>query len=104
MMLPAFHGEKMQRLAGTMQEVAEQEAASWPTDRPVVLHPRFQALTLEVILRAVFGLGSGAHLDGLRERLNELLAISSRPATMILFLQRGKDWSASSASAPRPTT
>ena len=32
LMLPAFHGEKMQRLASTMQEVAEQEAASWPLD------------------------------------------------------------------------
>ena len=92
LMLPAFHGEKMQRLAGTMQEVAEQEAAAWPTDRPVELHPRFQALTLEVILRAVFGLDAGARLDGLRERLNELLAISSRPASLIPFLQRGKDW------------
>jgi cytochrome P450 len=92
LMLPAFHGEKMQRLAGTMQEVAEQEAASWPAGRPVVLPPRFQALTLEVILRAVFGLDSGSHLDGLRTRLNELLSISSRPASMIPFLQHGKGW------------
>ena len=92
LMLPAFHGEKMQRLAATMQEVAEQEAAAWPTGRPVVLHPRFQALTLEVILRAVFGLGEGSHLDGLRERLNAMLTISSRPAAMIPFLQRGKEW------------
>ena len=59
LMLPAFHGEKMQRLASTMQEVAEQEAASWPAGQPVELHPRFQALTLEVILRAVFGLDAG---------------------------------------------
>jgi cytochrome P450 len=92
LMLPAFHGEKMQRLAATMQEVAEQEAASWPTGRPVRLHPRFQALTLEVILRAAFGLDAGPQLDGLRRRLNELLTMSSKPATMIPFLQRGKEW------------
>ena len=73
LMLPAFHGEKMQRLADTMQEVADQEAASWPTGQPIELHPRFQALTLEVILRAVFGLDAGPQLDGLRRRLNELL-------------------------------
>ena len=33
LMLPAFHGEKMQRLVGTHAEVAEQEAASWPRGR-----------------------------------------------------------------------
>jgi cytochrome P450 len=92
LMLPAFHGEKMQRLAGVMREVAEQEAVSWPTERAVEMHPRFQALTLEVILRAVFGLDAGERLDGLRERLNLMLTTSSRPATMIPFLQRGKAW------------
>src|SRR3954453_22545691 len=40
LMLPAFHGEKMQRLAGVRSEAAEQEAASWPRDEPVALHPR----------------------------------------------------------------
>jgi cytochrome P450 len=92
LMLPAFHGERMQRLAGTMQEVAEQEAASWPTGQPIELHPRFQALTLEVILRAVFGLDAGPQLDGLRRRLNEMLSVTSKPATLIPFLQRGKEW------------
>ena len=40
LMLPAFHGEKMQRLSGLMAEVAEREAARWPRDRAVQLHPR----------------------------------------------------------------
>jgi cytochrome P450 len=92
LMLPAFHGEKMQNLATTMQEVAEQEAASWPTGQPIQLHPRFQALTLEVILRAVFGLDAGPQLDGLRQRLNKMLSVTSKPATLIPFLQRGKEW------------
>src|SRR5436190_18332435 len=64
LMLPAFHGERMQRLAGLMGEVAEREVASWPRDEPIDLHPRLQALTLEVILRAVFGLDPGDRLDG----------------------------------------
>jgi cytochrome P450 len=92
LMLPAFHGEKMQRLATTMQEVAEREAASWPKGQSIELHPRFQALTLEVILRAVFGLDAGPQLDGLRRRLNDMLSVTSKPATLIPFLQRGKEW------------
>jgi len=69
LMLPAFHGEKMQALSGLVQDVAEREAALWPKNEPLALHPRLQALTLEVILRAVFGLDAGARLDALRDRL-----------------------------------
>src|SRR3954454_5110520 len=35
LMLPAFHGEKMERLSGLMTEVATEEAASWPHDEPI---------------------------------------------------------------------
>src|SRR5205823_3714380 len=34
LMLPAFHGEKMERLAGLMAEVAERQTAGWPRDEP----------------------------------------------------------------------
>jgi cytochrome P450 len=87
LMLPAFHGEKMERLAGLMSEVAEREAASWPRGEPLRLHPRLQALTMEVILRAVFGLEEGDRLERLRTRLTEILAIGSGPSGMFPFLQ-----------------
>jgi cytochrome P450 len=87
MMLPAFHGEKMDRLAGLMSEVAEREAARWPRDEPIALHPRLQALTMQVILRAVFGLDEGDRLDGLRSRLTRILALGSGPTGMLPFLQ-----------------
>ena len=58
-MLPAFHGEKMEKLSDLVAEVTEREVESWPRDTPIELHPRLQALTLEIILRAVFGLDPG---------------------------------------------
>ena len=88
LMLPAFHGEKMERLSGLMTQVAEREAARWPKDEPIVLHPRLQALTLEIILRAVFGLDEGERLDGLRQRLTDILSFGSRPQSLLPFLQR----------------
>ncbi len=88
LMLPAFHGEKMQRLSGLMAEVAERQAADWPRNRPVELHPRLQDLTLEVILRAVFGLDPGPRLDAIRERLTQILSLSSRPLGMLPFMQK----------------
>jgi cytochrome P450 len=87
LMLPAFHGERMQRLSGLMSDVAEREAARWPHGEPVALHPRFQALTLEVILQAVFGLDAGERLDALRERLTTILEYGSRPLGMLPFAQ-----------------
>jgi cytochrome P450 len=91
LMLPAFHGEKMQRLSGLMAEVAERTVASWPNGEAVALHSRFQDLTLEIILRAVFGLDPGERLDALRDRLTTILAFGERPASLLPPIQlRGR--------------
>ncbi len=92
LMLPAFHGEKMQRLSGLMREVTEREVERWPRDQPIQLHPRLQALTLEIILRAVFGLDSGERLDAMRGRLTGILEFGARPASTLPLLQRGRRW------------
>jgi cytochrome P450 len=83
LLLPAFHGERMQRLAGLMRELAEREVASWPRGERIALHGRLQRLTLEIILRAVFGLERGAQLDELRELLSEILAFAENPLSML---------------------
>jgi cytochrome P450 len=88
LMLPAFHGERMQRLTGVMSELAERELASWPREQAIPLHPRLQRLTLEIILRAVFGLSQGAQLNELRETITELLAFSESPLSLMPFAQR----------------
>ena len=87
LMLPAFHGERMQPLTGLMEELAEREVASWPTGEAVELHPRFQALTLEIVLRAVFGLDAGERLDALRSRLTEVLDFGTSLASVNVRLQ-----------------
>jgi cytochrome P450 len=92
LMLPAFHGEKMQRLTGLMEEVTEREVARWPSGDATPLHPRLQALTLEVILRAVFGLDPGPRLDGLRNRLTRVLEFGSNPGSVFPLLRRGPQW------------
>ena len=92
LMLPAFHGEKMKALSGLVEEVAEREVARWPENEPVALHPRLQSLTLEVILRAVFGLDAGERLDALRNRLAGILEYGARPSSMLPMFQRGRRW------------
>lgn len=82
LMLPAFHGDRMCGLQRLVAEVAEREVGRWPAD-PGPLHPRLQALTLEVILRAVFGLDPGPRLDALRDRLGALLAFGNHPLSIV---------------------
>jgi cytochrome P450 len=82
LMLPAFHGERMARLGGLMSEVAEREVASWPREQDLELQPRMQRLTLEIILRTVFGLDPGERFDALREALSRLLAFGDRSISL----------------------
>jgi cytochrome P450 len=82
LMLPAFHGEKMEALTGLVAEVTEKDVASWRGRRELELHPLMQRLTLEIILRAVFGLDEGERLDAARDRLAQLLAFGDHPLTL----------------------
>ena len=88
LILGAFHGERMERLRGLMEEVARAEVDRWPRGERLTLHPRLQELTLEVILRAVFGLGEGERLDSLRQRLTAILEFGSNPISLLPPLQR----------------
>jgi cytochrome P450 len=92
LLLPAFHGEKMTALTGLMQELTERELDSWPAGEPVALHRHLQRLTLEIILRAVFGLEQGQRLDELRELLTRVLAFSESPLSVLPALQRIGGW------------
>ncbi len=92
LLLPAFHGERMQRLTGLMTELAEREVASWPTDEPVALHPRLQRVTLEIILRVVFGLEEGSDLDRLRDLLTNVLAFTESPLSVLPPMMRALGW------------
>lgn len=94
LLLPAFHGERMQRLRGVMTELAQREVQTWPTGQPFALHPRLQSVTLEIILRAVFGLQPGERSRQLRELLTEVLAFGESPISVLPAMQRVLGWTA----------
>ncbi len=86
LMLPPFHGERMRSYEATVREVTEREIDSWPNGSPFAIHPRMQAVTLEVILQAVFGVTDPARSARLRERLPLLLGDTSSPALQFRVL------------------
>src|SRR3954465_13460833 len=55
LMLAPFHGDRMRAYRPLVAELAARELATWPRGAPVRPHDRMRALTLDVILRVVFG-------------------------------------------------
>ncbi len=62
LMLPPFHGERMRSYEPIVEEIVDAEIDSWPLGEEFAIHPRMQAITLEVILRVVFGVADGPRL------------------------------------------
>jgi cytochrome P450 family 135 len=94
LMLPPFHGERMRSYEAVVEEIVSAEIDSWPLGREFPIHARMQAVTLEVILRAVFGVAEGPRLDRLRGMLGNLLAETGSPAMILRALlarRRGRD-------------
>ena len=54
-----------------VEEVIEREIESWPLLTRFAIHPRMQSVTLEVILRAVFGVSDERRLAQLRSLSQE---------------------------------
>jgi cytochrome P450 family 135 len=102
LLLPPFHGERMQRYGALMREVAEREIDGWPRGKPFALWPHMQAVTLEVIMRAVFGVEGGARLDRLREVLRQALDSTTRRSFQLAAAVLGPDRMQGLSSFRRP--
>src|SRR4051795_5523766 len=92
LLLPPFHGEKMRRHVDLMAEIAEREIATWPRGVPFAAHPHMQKVTLEVIMRIVFGVDEGdPRLAELRTRLRTFLESTANPRELRKLLLYGPE-------------
>src|SRR3954447_23993785 len=85
-MLPPFHGERMRSYEPLVEEIVDAEIDSWPLGQSFALHPRMQGITLEVILRVVFGVSEGTRLNRLRGLLAGLLTETSSTSVQLRVL------------------
>ncbi len=83
LLLPAFHGERMQTYATIMRDITESAIGRWPLHRPFSLAQSMQDITLDVILRTVFGLERPDQHGKLRADLVAMLDIAANP--LLLF-------------------
>jgi cytochrome P450 len=86
LLLPPFHGERMREYEDVIVQATKRDMASWPIGRPMRLQERTRAITLEVILRAVFGVEAD-RMGALRTAIGELLA-PLHPLAVVLFALR----------------
>jgi Cytochrome P450 len=73
---PAFHQNMVRDQTAMLNDMVAREIATWPLDTVLAIHPRIRALTLRVILRAIFS-DTDAALGSLHQRLMEMLSVSS---------------------------
>lgn len=91
LLLPPFHGERMRRYNDLMTEITVAEIERWPRGRPFALRPSMQAITLEIILGAVFGVREGRYLEPLRDSLRKILDVVTDPRKVVFLLVLGPE-------------
>lgn len=85
LMMPSFHGERMLAYGRVMEEAADRAIDAWPLREPFAIHHAMQAITLDVIVRAVFGVTDAARHEALRGALVRMLAFGERPWLLLLI-------------------
>jgi cytochrome P450 len=92
LLLPPFHGERMKEYGELMAEVAERHVSAWPKDEPFSAIDSTQAITLEVIQRAVFGIEDGRRLDHVARLLRAVLDPMSNRWQMLTLMLAPSSW------------
>src|SRR5207302_1880499 len=87
LLLGPFHGENVRRWGDVIHEITEREIVGWPVGKPFALRSRTQRITLEVILRAVFGVRDQQRFERAQVLIDEF-ARRAHPITLFPFIRR----------------
>jgi cytochrome P450 family 135 len=87
LMLPPFHGERMRAYEEVMRTATDRAIDSWPVDERFALLPSMQQLTLDVIMRAVFGVEEGPRKEELARALRAMIdPVANRFGLLLMVL------------------
>ncbi len=75
LLMPPFHGERMRLYGDMMCEIVDRSIDAWPVEASFPIHSRMQEITLDIILRTVFGVDEGVRLSRLRALMIEVLGL-----------------------------
>ncbi|WP_066424842.1 cytochrome P450 [Anabaena sp. 4-3] len=77
LLMPPLHGERMRGYSETINEVTAQVISQYAVGQPFNIRTVSQAITLRVIMQAVFGLDKGVRAEKLQQLLGEILETGS---------------------------
>lgn len=77
LLMPPFHGERMRAYGQLICQITEKVISQWQPGQPFTVRPSMQKISLEVILRAVFGLDEGERYQQLKQRLGFLIDLTA---------------------------
>ena len=84
LMLPPFHGKAIEHYADLIEQITQAEIDSWRPGQTIRLRSVAQSITMEVIIRAVFGITDPTRIAELRRLLPRL----SSPNPFLLLVQK----------------
>ncbi|NEQ39841.1 MAG: cytochrome P450 [Okeania sp. SIO3I5] len=88
LLMPPFHGERMQAYGELIYNIAGQVASKWQVGEPFSMRQSTQDISLKVILQAVFGLYQGDRYNKIEQLLSEALESLGSPwKASMLFLK-----------------
>jgi cytochrome P450 family 135 len=91
LLLPPFHGERMREYEQVMREATDREIDSWPLGEEFALLPSMVALTLEVIIRTVFGVDETVRREELTKRIRAMMdPVTTRLGILLMVLSRNR--------------
>lgn len=94
LLMPPFHGERLQTYAQQICSITKEITNQWQMGQAFVARSTMQQVSLEVILRIVFGLKEGERYQQIKPLLTTWLNMTDSPLrSSILFFQfLQKDW------------
>src|SRR2546423_4855577 len=91
LMLPPFHGKRLEAYEQSMVDAADREVDSWPVGEPFTLMKSMQSLTLDVIMSTIFGVYEEDRRLELKRRIRATIdPISPRYGVVLLVFTDGR--------------
>ncbi len=87
LLLAPFHGERLSTYGDAMLNSALKSIARWPDTRAFTLHAEFQEITLDIIIRTVFGMDDEQRAANMAHAMRETLDLATNPLLLVPALQ-----------------
>ena len=88
LIMPSLHGERMEAYGQTMLALTDDAIDSWPLHTRFAMHEMLQGVTLQVIIRTIFGIAEGERFQQVTEIVRRGIEVAMKPFLLFPPMQR----------------